>query len=711
MKIYARNPETVPDVTQPKASRQASAKDVLQAYKDKIVQKQNIEDEDELLQGKFDTAQREEIDEEELLQGKFEASSTAQREEALPRTENKTGMPDKLKNGIEALSGYSMDDVRVHYNSSKPSQLHALAYAQGTDIHIAPGQEQHLPHEAWHIVQQKQGRVQPTTQLQGINVNDNESLEKEADVMGGKAVQNNVIIQKKEKAEVMPNSIIQLVGDKIAITKNNLEVGVPVPKEVIDLQEEIYNKYIEYKKEKTDKRGQLDQKFKDETQNIDLKQDYLEKAIYMKVYHLHKDKFNSFFEKETYGRLIESRVNKKHEYLVDIDLPDNEKLTLLKKAKEIALELIDPIKEKLKNNQNGENKLKIRELDNTIGLYARSYARHAIADPIVQGYEKGYISSAVNRKEIIKEWKKCAESKEYDLSVITDKSIGDVMIVDKKDEDKKYKIATMYLDNKRFEKIPERNIILNQGKPNEEVREVFIHRESRKEFVQDAQGFFVRRYIKRALNKFDNPESGEGVEIKSDPRISKQTGKAWKDIADEIPSLLEGEPKVTEEIRNHQRAKEAQGGSPFISFTTTIHPIFGSTGSLFESDRGVATVDLARISKERIFDTHISPAMKLIHDIDNPQPEMPFKEGDEKYERNSAARDAMRTREVVIAGDIPLDAIIDIESKIDPYIKGKNAKFQPLPFAIDTLTHPILSLTSNKSDLFAKLIDYYFSEK
>lgn len=35
-------------------------------------------------------------------------------------------------------------------------------YSQGTDIHIGPGQEKHLPHEAWHVVQQKQGRVKPT---------------------------------------------------------------------------------------------------------------------------------------------------------------------------------------------------------------------------------------------------------------------------------------------------------------------------------------------------------------------------------------------------------------------------------------------------------------------------------------------------------------------------------------------------------------------
>jgi hypothetical protein len=103
--------------------------------------------------------------------------------------ENRTGMPDHLKAGIENLSGVSMDDLRVHYNSSKPAHLEALAYAQGTDIHVGPGQEQHLPHEAWHVAQQKQGRVKPTMQAQGVSINDDEGLEHEADVMGAKAMQ------------------------------------------------------------------------------------------------------------------------------------------------------------------------------------------------------------------------------------------------------------------------------------------------------------------------------------------------------------------------------------------------------------------------------------------------------------------------------------------------------------------------------------------
>lgn len=103
---------------------------------------------------------------------------------AAHKAQNHTGLPDGIKQGVEHLSGLPMDDVAVHYNSTKPASLGALAYAQGTDIHIGPGQEKHLPHEAWHVVQQKQGRVKPTLQMKGgIAVNDAVDLEPDVDGM------------------------------------------------------------------------------------------------------------------------------------------------------------------------------------------------------------------------------------------------------------------------------------------------------------------------------------------------------------------------------------------------------------------------------------------------------------------------------------------------------------------------------------------------
>jgi len=192
------------------------------------IQRQEIPEEKEPLKGKFESKperttclscsevpiiQRREIPEEKgHLQGVFEnmpeqaaCTSCIQRKELeeekplQPNRENNTGMPDNLKAGVESLSGIDLSDVRVHYNSPKPSKIGALAYTQGTNIHVAPGQERHLSHEAWHVVQQAQGRVKPTMQMrEGIAVNDDKELEREADIMGYKALQMYIQSEKRE---------------------------------------------------------------------------------------------------------------------------------------------------------------------------------------------------------------------------------------------------------------------------------------------------------------------------------------------------------------------------------------------------------------------------------------------------------------------------------------------------------------------------------
>ena len=149
---------------------------------------QKAPEEEELMQGKFNTVQKA-ADEEEV---QMKAAP-------IQKKENNTGLPDNLKSGVENLSGVSLDDVKVHTNSDQPAQMQAHAFAQGTDIHVAPGQEQHLPHEAWHVVQQKQGRVKPTAQMkEKIPVNDDKGLEHEADVMGAKALTLGNDVNQKE---------------------------------------------------------------------------------------------------------------------------------------------------------------------------------------------------------------------------------------------------------------------------------------------------------------------------------------------------------------------------------------------------------------------------------------------------------------------------------------------------------------------------------
>lgn len=184
MREYTKKPENQSRTldSNSKASRQAPIDVILQRYKERNIQRY--------------------VEDEELIQGKFESIPTGE-QEAIQREgkHNNTGLPDNLKSGIENLSGYSMDDVHVHYNSDKPAQLQALAYTQGTDIHVAPGQEKHLPHEVWHVVQQKQGRVRPTTNINGMAVNDDVTLEHEAD---------NALQFKTESEVISVNGTIQM---------------------------------------------------------------------------------------------------------------------------------------------------------------------------------------------------------------------------------------------------------------------------------------------------------------------------------------------------------------------------------------------------------------------------------------------------------------------------------------------------------------------
>ena len=100
---------------------------------------------------------------------------------------NGIGLSGRLKSGLETLGGVDLSGVRVHPSSSKPAHLHASAFTEGHDIYLGPGEEKHLAHEGWHVVQQMQGRVRPTVQAGAVAMNDDAALEREADLMASKA--------------------------------------------------------------------------------------------------------------------------------------------------------------------------------------------------------------------------------------------------------------------------------------------------------------------------------------------------------------------------------------------------------------------------------------------------------------------------------------------------------------------------------------------
>lgn len=127
------------------------------------------------------------------LQAKRDSRRAPQATSDIERTINPSGgvsladvpahpgmkLPRRLRAGVESLSGVAMDDVRVHRNSPQPARIAAQAFARGSDIHLSPGQDRHLPHEAWHVAQQKQKRVKADEAIKA-----EPALEAEADRMG-----------------------------------------------------------------------------------------------------------------------------------------------------------------------------------------------------------------------------------------------------------------------------------------------------------------------------------------------------------------------------------------------------------------------------------------------------------------------------------------------------------------------------------------------
>lgn len=154
------------------------------------------EEDDELLQGKF-TTQMQGEDEEELLQGKFVSQLHADTEPVSapggePAHDDKTGLPDDVRQGMEEAIGGNFSSVQFVTESKKAEEVGALAFTQGKNVEFAPGQFKPdttaglelIGHELTHVDQQDKGTVEPTMEIGEMLVNDDKSKETEADDKG-----------------------------------------------------------------------------------------------------------------------------------------------------------------------------------------------------------------------------------------------------------------------------------------------------------------------------------------------------------------------------------------------------------------------------------------------------------------------------------------------------------------------------------------------
>ncbi len=200
------------------------------------IQLQESEEDEEPIQRKGPVQAMVEQEEEEPIQRKGPVPAMAMEPEVQYDIGNDTAsdkMPSTVQAKMETSFGKDFSDVSIHKNSTQSIDLNALAYTQGSNIHFAPGQynpesqkgQELLGHELTHVVQQDEGRVQPTVQKKGIGINDDEGLEKEADEMGEKAARGIVQSSKSASQSTEPaGSIVQkqAANDSLKVDKGQI---------------------------------------------------------------------------------------------------------------------------------------------------------------------------------------------------------------------------------------------------------------------------------------------------------------------------------------------------------------------------------------------------------------------------------------------------------------------------------------------------------
>lgn len=152
-----------------------------------------------------------------------------------------TNIPEDVLSKMENSFATSFADVKVKKDDTEASSLGAQAYTQGNNIHFAPGKfnpathtgQELLGHELTHVVQQRDGRVSGTQNKstsgyshidtsKEANINNDTSLESEADIMGKRAAQGQIAnitgegngVQKKESTTEAQEVIFVVGGEE-----------------------------------------------------------------------------------------------------------------------------------------------------------------------------------------------------------------------------------------------------------------------------------------------------------------------------------------------------------------------------------------------------------------------------------------------------------------------------------------------------------------
>ena len=264
----------------------------------------------------------------------------------------------------------------------------------------------------------------------------------------------------------------------------------------------------------------------------------------------------------------------------------------------------------------------------------------------IRQYEMEYRTSGRNREQFLHLVQKDCTKRGYKMKVV-EAADCDKVVAFKKGGPEVVMARLLYGD-RRFREVQN---------ANGEQSALYEHIESKHHYVIEKNSRFIRRFQWRAVNKDDLKRLSEGKDIRSKveethPNDHVATTKEEKNYG-ELKGASSGKKINTEDkVFFHLQ----QGSQRFVSITSTRHNIYGNTGENFNNN-GYIIIDLSYVPKKMIVDVHTPDAMMKILKMKGPDYDGSFGLGAKSSEQR-AARDTMRTREVLIEHSIPLRAIV-----------------------------------------------------
>lgn len=124
-------------------------------------------------------------------------------------------LPEDLQENMENSFGQDFTNANIQKNSQEAVDLNARAFTKGDSVHFAPGEfnpnsekgKNLIGDEFAHVTQQRSGVVKPTIVMgKGLILNDEEELEREADIFGEMAATGELVPKYQSSSLQMRNN-------------------------------------------------------------------------------------------------------------------------------------------------------------------------------------------------------------------------------------------------------------------------------------------------------------------------------------------------------------------------------------------------------------------------------------------------------------------------------------------------------------------------